>query len=177
MCFYNKNIATNLVKFIFIIIIFTSCDNNDTNKSVNTLPQNSSVEDFENSAADNKLHAIYENEIEEEENKQEKNHSENESSEKKLLNKLLHQNIILTKHAKCRMSCRNVSDLEIKEALTEGHLNIKKSDRFDKPCPTYAIEDRSMDGQLLRIVCADCDKNTKIITVIDLENEYSCNCY
>jgi len=97
--------------------------------------------------------------------------------DKIILEQLKEHELYLTKHAKCRMSCRQVSDDEIMEALDEGSINYRKSDTHDKPCPTYAVEDRSEDGQLLRIVFAACSHETKVVTVIDLENDYSCNCY
>ncbi len=97
--------------------------------------------------------------------------------DKLILTRLKGQELILTKHAKCRMSCRKVSDDEIMEVLDEGSINYSKSDTHDKPCPTYAVEDRSEDGQLLRIVFAACNHETKVVTVIDLETDYACNCY
>lgn len=93
-----------------------------------------------------------------------------------LLKKLASKKLIYTKHAKCRMACRYIDENDIKYALKSGKINYAKSNKKDLPCPTYSVETRCNDGQKVRIVCADCDENTKIITVIDLENEFSCNC-
>lgn len=84
--------------------------------------------------------------------------------------------IYYTKHAKCRMDCREISKEEINFIREKGNINYRKSDMEDKPCPTIAKEGRSKDGQMLRIVFAECDNETKIVTAIDLENEYVCNC-
>lgn len=84
--------------------------------------------------------------------------------------------IYYTKHAKCRMDCREISKEEINFIREKGNINYRKSDMEDKPCPTIAKEGRSKDGQMLRIVFAECDNETKIVTAIDLENEYECNC-
>jgi len=84
--------------------------------------------------------------------------------------------IYYTKHAKCRMDCRHISKEEINFIRAEGNINYRKSDLEDQPCPTIAKEGRSKDGQMLRIVFAECDYETKVITAIDLENEYTCNC-
>jgi hypothetical protein len=73
-----------------------------------------------------------------------------------------HQNIIdpntaliYTKHARCRMDCRHISEADIRELLREGHINEAKSQQNESPCPTYAIEeDRHKDGVRLRIVFA-----------------------
>jgi hypothetical protein len=81
-----------------------------------------------------------------------------------------------TKHAQCRMACRGITEAEIREVLTEGKINPGKSDPNDAPCPTYAIEDRVKDGQLLRIVFGVCAQKIKVITCIDLEQEHDCDC-
>lgn len=84
--------------------------------------------------------------------------------------------IYYTKHAKCRMDCRHISKEEINFIREEGNINYRKSDLEDKPCPTIAKEGRSKDGQMLRVVFAECVNETKVVTAIDLENEYTCNC-
>jgi hypothetical protein len=57
-----------------------------------------------------------------------------------------------------------------------GVINYNKSDLKDKPCPTYAVEGITHDKQRVRIVVGDCDVKAGIITVIDLENEFECDC-
>ena len=84
--------------------------------------------------------------------------------------------LVYTKHARCRMDCRHVTEEEVYEIITGGRVNAAKSDPGDKPCPTRALEGRSSEGQLLRIVVADCDRSEKIITVIDLEHDFECDC-
>jgi hypothetical protein len=84
--------------------------------------------------------------------------------------------LIYTKHALCRMDCRHIDESEILEILNEGNINARKSDENDKPCPTYAYEGYSHDNQHLRIVIARCDEGEKVITCIDLENEFQCDC-
>ncbi|WP_222164947.1 DUF4258 domain-containing protein [Edaphocola aurantiacus] len=81
-----------------------------------------------------------------------------------------------TKHARCRMDCRGISEAEVREVLREGHINYQKSDLNDTPCPTYAIEDRVAEGQDLRIVFGICDQSVKVITCIDLSEEHDCAC-
>ena len=91
--------------------------------------------------------------------------------------KLQSQPLSYTKHAQCRMQCRNISESEIKEILLQGEVNYDKSQVHDKPCPSYALEGKTADGQQVRIVFAQCDSVTKVITAIDLglENE-DCKC-
>ena len=83
---------------------------------------------------------------------------------------------IYTRHADCRMNCREIDAYEVSEILTSGTINKRKSDPNDKPCPTYAYEGYSRDNQRIRAVIAECDSQVKLVTVIDLDNEYRCNC-
>ena len=85
--------------------------------------------------------------------------------------------LIYTKHAKCRMACRHINEGEIKEIITENHINERKSNAVGKPCPTFAYEGYSNEPQHLRIVIAKCDNTWKVVTCIDLGNEFECDCH
>ena len=84
--------------------------------------------------------------------------------------------LIYTKHARCRMDCRHINEREIKEVIAANHINERKSDAAGRPCPTYAYEGYSTDKQHLRIVVAKCETNWKVVTCIDLDNEFACDC-
>ena len=81
-----------------------------------------------------------------------------------------------TRHAKCRMGCRQITEQEVAMIMADGKINYKKSDVDARPCPEYALEGNTDDGQRVRIVFAQCDSKTKVITVIDLGKEWSCDC-
>ncbi|UCJ07960.1 DUF4258 domain-containing protein [Chitinophaga pendula] len=81
-----------------------------------------------------------------------------------------------TRHARCRMDCREITKEEIEAILVNGKMNEEKSDLADKPCPTYALEGYAADGQHLRVVFAVCGHETKVVTCIDLERDWSCDC-
>lgn len=87
-----------------------------------------------------------------------------------------HLKIYYTKHAKCRMDCRSIDESEVKEILQEGEINYSKSDMKSKPCPKYAVEGTTHDGQHVRIIVGNCSSQASIVTVIDLENEVECDC-
>ena len=87
-----------------------------------------------------------------------------------------HNEIKLTKHAQCRMDCRQIDESEVKDILAKGAINYNKSDLKDKPCPTYALEGITKDNQRVRVVVGDCNNEAVIITVIDLEHEFECTC-
>lgn len=85
--------------------------------------------------------------------------------------------LIYTRHARCRMSCRHISEADIREVLREGHINEAKSKQEPDRCPTYAIEDeRNSDHIRLRIVFAKCDDVVKVVTCIDRDDEFACDC-
>lgn len=84
--------------------------------------------------------------------------------------------LIYTKHARCRMQCRHINEQEIQEILDAGNINERKSNPNDSRCPTYAYEGYSHEQQHLRIVIAKCDAVWKVVTCIDLENEFACDC-
>lgn len=81
-----------------------------------------------------------------------------------------------TEHAKCRMQCRKISQSEVEEIMQQGKINYNKSDVNDKPCPSYALEGITHDGQRVRIVFGQCDYKTKVITCIDLNTDWECHC-
>lgn len=81
-----------------------------------------------------------------------------------------------TEHAKCRMECRKISQAEVEQVMRDGKINYKKTDVNSRPCPAYALEAVTADNQRVRIVFAQCDQKTKVVTCIDLDKEWECHC-
>ena len=81
-----------------------------------------------------------------------------------------------SKHAKCRMECRRISQVEVEEIMQDGKINYNKSDLQNARCPRYAIEGVTVDDQKVRIIFAQCNEKTEVVTVIDLDTEWSCDC-
>lgn len=79
-------------------------------------------------------------------------------------------------HAKCRMQCRHISQTEVEEIMRDGKINYNKSDLQNARCPRYAIEGVTADNQDVRIVFAQCNEKTEVVTVIDLDTEWQCHC-
>ncbi|MGB3949242.1 MAG: DUF4258 domain-containing protein [Bacteroidia bacterium] len=93
------------------------------------------------------------------------------------IDELNHQQLQYTQHGECRMKCRNISEGELKQVLKGGKINYDKSQVHDTPCPTYAVEGTTTTGKQLRIVIADCDTLSKVVTAIDLKQEVdTCDC-
>jgi hypothetical protein len=80
-----------------------------------------------------------------------------------------------TKHARCRMECRHITQREVKEIVRKADVNYRKSDLKATQGPKYALEGyTSQDRQHVRIIVAPKQKHLTIITVIDLDEEWSC---
>ena len=74
------------------------------------------------------------------------------------------------------MGCRHITQSEVQEIMREGKINYNKSDLKNARCPRYAVEGYTSDDQRVRIVFAQCNESTVVVTVIDLEKEWSCEC-
>ncbi|MBK8610644.1 MAG: DUF4258 domain-containing protein [Chitinophagaceae bacterium] len=83
--------------------------------------------------------------------------------------------IIFSKHAKCRMDCRNIDESEVKEILKTGKINHKKI-QSDKRGKTYPVEGYTHDKQHVRIVFAPKNDGLVVVTVIDLDTDWTCDC-
>lgn len=84
--------------------------------------------------------------------------------------------LIITEHAECRMDCRDVTQDEIKSVLQRGIINYSKSNMKDKRGPSYALEGYGDDRQHLRIVFAPKNNKLVVVTCIDLDKEWQCDC-
>ena len=67
-----------------------------------------------------------------------------------------------SQHASCRMQCRKISKSEVEEIMLDGKINYKKSDL--------------QNARRVRIIFAQCNEKTVVVTVIDLGTDYACDC-
>lgn len=83
--------------------------------------------------------------------------------------------LVYSKHALCRMECRQIDASEVKEILQKGELNYEKISE-DAKGKTYPLEGVTHDRQHVRIVFAPHKHELVVVTVIDLDHEWECNC-
>lgn len=85
--------------------------------------------------------------------------------------------LIYSKHARCRMGCRDITEGEIRKVIKEGTLNQEKSG-YDKKYrdQTYALEGYGDNDQYIRVVVTPRQNELLIITVIDLRKQWQCDC-
>ena len=82
-----------------------------------------------------------------------------------------------SKHARCRMACRHIDESEVKEILKDGKINYTKSELDGTDCKKqYAVEGTTHDKQRVRIIFAPCNTEVTVVTVIDLGEEWACDC-
>lgn len=86
--------------------------------------------------------------------------------------------IIFTKHGKCRMLCRSIDSLEVDQILKQGLINYAKSDTSsNNPCrKKYALEGTTIDNQRVRIIFSPCKNTQTVVTVIDIDTDWVCDC-
>ena len=83
--------------------------------------------------------------------------------------------LIYSKHARCRMDCRHIDESEVEEILDEGTINYNKIEKNDKG-KSYPLEGITHDKQHVRIVFAPKNENLVVVTVIDLDKDWYCDC-
>lgn len=83
--------------------------------------------------------------------------------------------IKLSQHARCRMDCRDIDTSEISDVLRHGVINESKT-RVSEKGTSYAVEGVTKNGEHLRIVCSPHDQELVIVTVIDTDKEWACDC-
>lgn len=80
-----------------------------------------------------------------------------------------------TKHARCRMECRKITQKEVKEIVRKADVNYNKSELDAAQGPKYAVEGyTSKDRQHLRVIVAPKQRHLSIVTVIDLDKDWEC---
>lgn len=80
-----------------------------------------------------------------------------------------------TKHARCRMECRKITQKEIKEIVSKAEVNYNKSELDAAQGPKYAVEGyTSKDRQHIRVIVAPKQRHLSIVTVIDLDKDWEC---
>jgi acetylornithine deacetylase/succinyl-diaminopimelate desuccinylase-like protein len=83
--------------------------------------------------------------------------------------------LVYSKHARCRMDCRHIDESEVKEILEKGEINYDKIEDSDKG-RSYPLEGVTKDKQHVRIVFAPHGNEIVVVTVIDLDKEWQCDC-
>ncbi|MFN4284830.1 MAG: DUF4258 domain-containing protein [Lacibacter sp.] len=83
--------------------------------------------------------------------------------------------LYFSKHARCRMKCRSISQAEVREIIQKAQINKRKSDPAAAGGPRYALEGVSAaDRQHIRVIVAPKQRHLTVVTVIDLDYDWEC---
>mmetsp|Transcript_17240 Transcript_17240/g.56417 ORF Transcript_17240/g.56417 Transcript_17240/m.56417 type:complete len:163 (-) Transcript_17240:800-1288(-) len=92
---------------------------------------------------------------------------------RKVQRRLASKPIVVTPHAECRAECRFVSQEEVMSTLDPSEakvrLNKRKSTPQAQPCAKYAL-----DNGRVQAIWAACDRDSRLITVIDTVIDHEC---
>ncbi|MBX2939197.1 MAG: DUF4258 domain-containing protein [Ferruginibacter sp.] len=83
--------------------------------------------------------------------------------------------LVYSRHARCRMGCRQIDAGEVNDILLNGKLDASRIQESEKGL-TYPLEGITSDKQYVRVVFAPDENEIVVVTVIDLEKEWPCNC-
>ena len=81
-----------------------------------------------------------------------------------------------TAHATCKMNCVHITQLQVEQVLKNGQINAGKSETAAKPCPIYTLDGYTSDSLHLRVVFAQCDYKTKVMSCSNIDSAYDCHC-
>ena len=83
-----------------------------------------------------------------------------------------------SRHARCRMKCRDISQSLVEDVYQNGSLNCAKSDPSGQTdgTPRFALELEDGIRGRVRIIVGDNPDNDVIITAIRLDEKDNCAC-
>ncbi|MEP7277679.1 MAG: DUF4258 domain-containing protein [Bacteroidota bacterium] len=81
-----------------------------------------------------------------------------------------------TDHAKCRMDCGHITPQAVVYIFQNGEVNNNITETDARPCPVYALEGYTAAKQHLRIIVAQCDYKTKLVTCVNIDTPFDCGC-
>lgn len=73
------------------------------------------------------------------------------------------------------MECRHIDEQEVAEILKKGTLNTSRIRRETRGT-TYPLEGITRDKQRVRIVVAPRANGLEVVTCIDLDTDWPCDC-
>jgi hypothetical protein len=81
-----------------------------------------------------------------------------------------------TKHARCRMKCRHITQQEVREVVRQAKINLQKSEHQGVSGNKFALEGYSNgDSQHIRVIIAPYERRLTVVTVIDLDDSWECS--
>ena len=92
-----------------------------------------------------------------------------------LVGAMLAPPLVETRHGRCRMARRHIDREEVAGVLASGTLDPSHT-RTNGAGPSHAPHGTTRDGQRARVVLASGPDEAHIVTVIDLDANWPCEC-
>jgi hypothetical protein len=84
--------------------------------------------------------------------------------------------IAYTSKAICLMACQQVQKEEIKRIIKKGVILLNKSNKFGRPCPTFAVQGSFKNGKSLRVMLEQCKQETRVLSCSIVNLNMKCEC-
>lgn len=81
-----------------------------------------------------------------------------------------------TADAQCLMNCRHISREDINTVMRKGVILFSKSNLRNQPCPTFALQGFTDQGENIRVFVIQCQSVTRIMTCYNLKKDFECDC-
>jgi len=76
----------------------------------------------------------------------------------------------------CQMKCQQIQEDEIELILKKGVILLNKSNRFSRPCPTFAVQASTSSGKSVRLLLRQCTEETTVLSCYIVNQEILCQC-
>jgi hypothetical protein len=86
-------------------------------------------------------------------------------------------NLSYTGQVLARMTCDGISKDDVEEVMENGVINLGKGNRRARPCPSFALQGTTEDGEYIRVLFSQCAGETKVLECYSLRKKtaYPCN--
>lgn len=84
--------------------------------------------------------------------------------------------LIYTPQATCLMKCLQVDENEIERVIKKGIILLNKSNRFSRPCPTFAVQGALAVGKSLQVMLVQCANETTVLSCNLVNQDFECQC-
>lgn len=81
-----------------------------------------------------------------------------------------------TTQASCLMKCLQVDEKELARIIRKGIILLNKSNRFNRPCPTFAVQGALAEGKSLQVLLLQCTNETTVLSCNLVNQNFECQC-
>jgi hypothetical protein len=78
--------------------------------------------------------------------------------------------------AECLMKCQQIKEEEIERIIKNGVILLNKSNRFSRPCPTFAVQGSVSEGRSVRVILLQCTQETTVLSCYLVNQTNQCQC-